>query len=73
MICACGNTARYVSQTGALVCGICPIKHDEDSIRIADVPRLLKWVRCHLAGSHCFDGSDDELRAIAGRDIRGKT
>lgn len=67
MNCACGNAARYVDDAGRLTCGICPIKRGQDSIRIADVPALLAWARSHLAGPHCFDGSDDTLRAIIGR------
>lgn len=67
MICSCGNTARYIDETGALTCGIRSIKAGRDSIRFADVPALLKWARRHLAGAHCFDGSDDDLRTIIGR------
>lgn len=67
MTCACGNTARYIDDTGALTCGICPIKFGRDSIRFADVPALLVWARRHLAGSHCFDGSDQTLRDLIGR------
>lgn len=51
MICSCGNTARYIDASGALTCGICPIKRRVDSIRIADVPRLLAWARS-LAAQH---------------------
>lgn len=59
MTCACGNTARYVSETGDLTCGICPLVHGHDAIRIRDVPALLKWSR-RIAG-------DSELRSIIGR------
>jgi hypothetical protein len=50
MRCACGNEARYIDETGALVCGLCPIKHGHDSIRISDVPALLAWARKIDAG-----------------------
>jgi hypothetical protein len=43
--CACGNSARYVDQHGKLVCGICPLKAGDDSIKLADVPALLAWAR----------------------------
>jgi hypothetical protein len=43
--CACGNAARYVDEHGQLVCGTCPIKAGHDSIRLADVPKLLAWAR----------------------------
>jgi len=59
MTCACGNAARYVSQTGELVCGTCPIKRGEDSIRISDVPRLLDWALpagCRQGRSWPHDG-----------------
>lgn len=41
----CQNDARYVDQHGNLVCGICPIKAGDDSIKITDVPALLAWAR----------------------------
>lgn len=77
MTCSCGNAARYISESGSLTCGICPIKRGEDSIRIADVPRLLAWARKYIAINepedcpHCWMGKTDELRAILGRDITG--
>lgn len=48
------NDARYVSERGALVCGLCPIKHKEDSIRIEDVPKLIAWAR--QANKHVMRG-----------------
>lgn len=67
MTCACGNTARYIDSTGALTCAICPLKAGLDSIRLVDVPALLAWARRHLA-AYCFDGCDDTLRTIIGRE-----
>lgn len=67
MNCKCGNTARYVDELGRLTCGTCPIANGLDSIRLADVPKLLAWARRHLRGPHCFDGSDQALRDIIGR------
>lgn len=51
MSCPCGNAARYVDQHGQLTCGICPLRAGDDSIKIADVPRLLAWARS-LAAQH---------------------
>ena len=44
-LCACGNHARYVDEDGRLTCALCPLRAGKDSIRLADVPRLLKWAR----------------------------
>jgi hypothetical protein len=42
----CGeNEVRYVNEYGQTCCGICPIKHGLDSIRISDVPKLVAWAR----------------------------
>lgn len=62
MTCSCGNTARYVDETGAFTCAICPLKHHRDSIRLADVPQLLAWARRYLE-----QHDDADLRAIIGR------
>jgi len=43
--CACGNAARYIDDMGIFTCAICPLKAGRDSIRLTDVPALLKWVR----------------------------
>ena len=45
MLCACGNSARYIDERGALTCALCPLKAGLDSIRFADVPALLAWAR----------------------------
>lgn len=63
----CSNSARYIDELGRLVCGTCPVANGLDAIRLADVPRLLSWSRRYIAGPHCFDGSDWELRDIIGR------
>jgi hypothetical protein len=45
MNCKCGNAARYMNERGELCCGICPLKERIDSIKLADVPKLLAWAR----------------------------
>jgi hypothetical protein len=62
--CACGNHARYVDEDGYLTCALCPLRAGKDSIRIADVPRLLKWARA--AVDLRSEGLSD-LRGIIGR------
>jgi len=64
MTCSCGNTARYIDETGALTCAICPLKSKRDSIRLMDVPALLSWARKYLAVEHA---TNEELRSIIGR------
>ena len=49
-LCACGNHARYVDEDGHLTCAICPLRAGKDSIRLADVPRLLRWARGVVSG-----------------------
>lgn len=63
MLCKCGNVARYINEKGELCCAICPFVDHVDSIRLADVPALLKWCRAHL------DTPMDRtvLRAIIGK------
>lgn len=67
----CGdNQARYIDETGGLVCGTCPIKHKLDSIKVGDVPKLLAWCREVLAGgtmSETGGSSFQALREIVGR------
>lgn len=65
----CSNQARYIDETGAMVCGICPIKLKRDSIRIMDVPTLLTWARNYLESPAYSSGPTwtDALRAIVGR------
>lgn len=65
----CANQARYIDETGAMVCGICPLKLGLDSIRIMDVPLLLTWARNYLASPAYSSGPTwaDALRAIVGR------
>lgn len=65
-VCACGNAARYVTADGRLTCSLCPIRDRVDSIRLADVPRLLAWARDALADG---TASLTDLRAILGKDI----
>jgi hypothetical protein len=43
--CTCGNEPRYIDAHGKLVCGLCPIKEGVDSIRISQIPGLLRWAR----------------------------
>ncbi len=48
--CACGNAGRYVTSTAELTCGICPLKRNQPSIRLADVPdamTLVQWAARH--------------------------
>lgn len=77
MICACGNSARYVDETGALTCALCPLRSGRDSIRITDVPALLKWCRSFIAAGERheaqggrpgqFEYCGHELRALIPR------
>jgi hypothetical protein len=43
--CKCGNAARYMNERGELCCGICPLGEGLDSIKLAEVPKLLEWAR----------------------------
>jgi hypothetical protein len=43
--CKCGNAARYINERSELCCAICPLGENIDSIRLTDVPALLKWAR----------------------------
>jgi hypothetical protein len=68
MKCACGeNEARYINERGELCCGICPLKQGLDSIKLGDVPALLKWARDVLAGGFMGGYSFGALRDIIGR------
>jgi len=60
------NEARYVDDTGALVCGTCPITAARDSIRISDVPSLLTWAREVLAGGIMGGSAFASLHRIVG-------
>jgi hypothetical protein len=55
-----------VDQHGALTCGICPLRAGDDSIKISDVPLLLRWARdfVHLTQAHDL-GSLGALLALA--------
>lgn len=73
-LCACGNHARYVDEDGQLTCAICPLRAGKDSIRLADVPRLLKWARDVVGPSSGVVGERvlrheelSALRSIIGR------
>lgn len=66
VFCKCGNHARYITIQGEFTCATCPIVEGVDSIRLADVPRLLAWARAHESGSE-YHG--DTLRQIIGKDI----
>lgn len=78
MKCACGNAARYIDETGAMVCGICPIKAKLDAIRIADVPAVLGWlrdvVRARRDGRMAIDlltfEDVDAISSVIGKNIR---
>jgi hypothetical protein len=64
--CACGNAARYVDQHGALTCAVCPIKRREDSVKLADVPRLLEWARQFVTFCDNYvHVTDDDVQAMA--------
>lgn len=54
----CQNDARYVDQHGKLVCGICPIKAGDYSIKIADIPRLLAWAFDYLNVDSALDAGE---------------
>lgn len=41
----CSNEARYVNARGELCCAICPLKEGIDSIRIREIPLVLKYLR----------------------------
>lgn len=72
MNCACGNAARYVTADGRFTCAICPIKEGVDSIRLADVPALLRWARAFLGGpppGELWEGTPGRLQAIIGKDV----
>ena len=65
--CRCGNAARYIDLLGHLTCGICPLKNNIDSIRIADVPKLLAWARCFQRMGSAAGLSD--LGEILGKEV----
>lgn len=44
LLCACGNTARYLDTTGKLCCSLCPLKEKVNSISLSDVPALIEWI-----------------------------
>lgn len=48
--CRCGNHARYINARGELCCSLCPLRDGIDSIRLADVPKLLAWARKRVRG-----------------------
>jgi hypothetical protein len=64
--CACGNAARYIDEKGELCCAICPIKNARDSIRLSDVPDLLRWCRTFIESNKGSDTSIVDLRYIIG-------
>ena len=46
VMCKCSeNVARYMNERGELCCAICPLKEGLDSIKLAEVPKLLAWAR----------------------------
>lgn len=65
--CSCGNDARYINELGELCCGVCPIAQGLDSIKLSDVPALLKWSRRVLEGGFMGGSSFEALRHILGR------
>ena len=78
--CRCGNTARYITVEGELACGTCPIKTKTDSIRISDVPALLRaarqligWIeRAPAHGSISLNQRDpfvESLRSLLGKGV----
>lgn len=62
----CDNEGRYIDEFGAIVCGICPLKYVDDSIKIADVPALLAWCRGALLSQNPL-WQRTVLRDIVGR------
>lgn len=68
MKCSCEeNEARYINELGELCCGVCPIEQGLDSIKLGDVPQLLKWSRAVLAGGLMNGSSFEALRNIVQR------
>lgn len=63
----CDNEARYIDEDGCMVCGTCPLKYGNDSIKIADVPKLLAWARALLANQPKFERWPEALADL--RDI----
>lgn len=66
----CSNEARYINERGELCCGLCPIKQGIDSIRILDVPHLLRACRWVLR-ARGRDASST-IRELIGRDHGGR-
>lgn len=72
----CHNPARYITVDGRLMCGLCPIEHKIDAIKVNSVPDLLKLVRQMLAaefGSARGSVWADKLREIVGKDVSEAT
>lgn len=46
---SCDNEGRYIDENGKIVCALCLLKNGDDSILIANVPKLLAWCRNALA------------------------
>ncbi len=67
--CECGNDARYVDETGAMTCAICPLKTGQDSVRLKDVPELLRLAR-RLIADGTMHAAVDEMRLLLGRPPR---
>lgn len=65
----CSNAARYINERGELCCGLCPIKHDQDSIRIADVGTLLIVARALTIQTdpRAIERSLQKLRLLLGQ------
>ena len=68
----CPNDARYIDETGAYTCALCPLKMNRDSIRLQDVPALLAWARSigertPLCTTSLTPADTSSLRAIIGR------
>jgi hypothetical protein len=66
MQCKCGNSVRYINELGELTCGICPLKSGLDSIKLADVPALLKWARNHIE-DRSYTLAKEQLKDIVQR------
>lgn len=62
--CKCGNEARYITEHGEFTCALCPLGDGVDSIRLSDVPALLRFARRLVnANDYLYDA---EIREIIG-------
>lgn len=64
----CDNDARYVLITGAIVCGLCPIKLELDSFKLTDIGELLQHCRALVESNPLpMNRSINKMKEILGR------